>query len=285
MRKAKFASSFYLQDKTQLEKMISEFLSKNNSKKSKKIKACIVPHAGYVFSGKLAGNVYSQIKEKPDTIILLGANHIGTESGFAVSSQDFETPLGIIRNDIEFTSKLLSESKKKSFNLDETKRDKIAHQEEHSIEVQLPFLQYLFPNAKIVPIICQAEENINAIKELAELIFGISIKLKRKILVIASSDFTHYGDSFNFFPFIDNIKENLHKLDRKAIDSILKFNTKEFFVNSNKTTICGVGAIGLCIELARVLNCKKSELVDYYTSGDITKDWNNCVSYAGIVFY
>ncbi len=286
MRKPIVAGQFYSSDKNKLGNTIAKFLKPDSKKYKKPITACIVPHAGYVFSGKLAGNVYSKIKEKPDTIILLGANHMGIESGFAISSQDFATPFGVVKNDIEFTSKLLSGSKKgKSFNLDETAGDKLAHQEEHSMEVQLPFLQYLFPNAKIVPIICRGLESLNAIKELAELIFSISIKLKRKILVVASSDFTHYGDSFNFVPFIEDIKENLYKLDRKAIDSILKFNTKEFFVNSAKTTICGVGAIGLCIELARILNCKNAELVEYYASGDITKDWNNFVGYGGIVFY
>ncbi len=293
MRRAIVAGSFYPTNKEALEKQIKESFLGNLGPKSLpskigkgKIFGVIVPHAGYVYSGQCAAHAYKAIaeSEKPDTFVILGTNHTGyAESGFAVSSQDFETPLSIVRNDKEF-SELLISAKKTRFSIGETAGDKMAHQYEHSIEVQLPFLQFIFQDKfKIVPIICQIR-SYESYEEFAKLLVGTVRKLKRKICIIASSDFTHFGMNYGFFPFSIDIKESLYKLDRDAINSVLKFKTTNFLEKAEKTTICGAGAIASCIEICKQLKSKKAELLKYYTSGDISGDYNNAVGYASIEF-
>lgn len=295
MRKATAAGSFYPAEKEFLEKQIKESFLGNlgpkslpPKKKGEAVIGTIVPHAGYVYSGQCAAHAYKAIAEaeKQDTFIVLGTNHTGyTESNFAISTQDFETPLGIVENDKEFSKLLLeSGSKGKRFSAGETAGDKMAHQYEHSIEVQLPFLQFILKQFKIVPIIVMPHMTYESYKDFAKLIIDTAKKLKRNICVIASSDFTHFGMAYGFFPFSSDVKENLYKLDKDSIDSILEFNTKEFLAKAQETTICGAGAIALCIEICKQLKSKNAKLLKYYTSGDLSGDYNTAVGYASISF-
>jgi hypothetical protein len=286
LRKAIVAGSFYPADKKELQTQIGDFLEKVAYTKSKNIYGVIAPHAGYSYSGQCAAYAYKAIAEakKVDTFIILGTNHTGyAESNFAVSTQDFETPLGIIKNDKEFSNLLVS-AKGTRFSIGETAGDKLAHQQEHSIEVQLPFLQFtLCDKFKILPIICQQQAYENYV-DFSRLLVKTAEKLERKICVIASSDFTHYGMAYGFMPFSTNVKENLYNLDGKAIDLILKFKTAEFLNYSAKTTICGAAAIASAMEICRLLGSKKAKLLKYYTSGDIVNDYGNAVGYASVVF-
>lgn len=287
MRKAIVAGSFYPADKDKLREDIRNFL--NDAKGIKKperdkIYGVVSPHAGYICSGQCAAYSYSEIIEsgRVETFIILGTNHTGyVESDFALSGEDFETPLGIAKNDKEFYDLLISKGKGVC---GDSARDKIAHQNEHSIEVQLPFLQFLFGNKfKIVPIICKTT-NLEKDVNFAKLIIETAKKLKRKTFIIASGDFTHYGFSYGFVPFSTNIKENLYSLDKGAIDLIIKLRTRELLAYSSKTTICGAGAIALAIETCKLLGSKKAELLKYCTSGEITGDYSNAVGYSSIVF-
>jgi AmmeMemoRadiSam system protein B len=290
MRKAIVAGSFYSSGKKELEKEIEDcFLSKfgfGSIPKAKRgnneTKGIIAPHAGYAYSGPCASYAYAKLAESSiDTFIILGTNHTGyAESHFALSLEDFETPLGIAKTDKEFYNLLAKESKNLA---GDTSRDKIAHQKEHSIEVQIPFLQFLFNNPKILPIICRTEDAEECSK-FAKIIVKTSKKLKRKICVIASSDFTHYGFSYGFVPFASNVEEKMYSLDNNSIEFINQSKTKEFLESAGKTTICGAGAIALCMEICKEMKIKKSELLKYYTSGDITKNYNSAVGYASIAF-
>lgn len=292
MRKAIVAGSFYPADKNLLEKQIKQFFDKNASlekkrkqenKPKEKSRIVISPHAGYVFSGLVSSESIFCLEEA-DVFVILGTNHTGVESGFAVSTQDFETPFGVVKNDTEFSSMLVKNSKGKIFNLGDTSRDKIAHQQEHSIEVQLPFLQYLFGNnIKIVPVIIQLKKLENY-TEFAGYLLNTAKKLKRKISIIASSDFTHFGTNYGFTPFSSNIKENLHKLDLDAIGEILKLNTSGFLDKASKTTICGSAPIALSMEIAKQMSYKKAKLINYKNSADISEDYSNVVGYASIIF-
>ena len=292
MRKAIGAGSFYPANAKELKQQIKnsflgEFGPKEMPRKgSKKVYGAIAPHAGYIYSGRCAAWAYKAIAEaeKADTFIILGTNHTGyAESCFAVSTEDFETPLGIVRNDKEF-SQVLLEAKKMRFSIDETQCDKMAHQQEHSIEVQLPFLQFIFQDKfKIVPVICQIAYD-KSYEDFAKLIAGTAKKLKRKICIIASSDFTHYGISYGFVPFASDVKKNLYEIDNKAIELISKFKTKEFLDYACRTTICGAGAIASAMEICKMLGSEKAELLKYYTSGDISGDYNTAVGYASILF-
>lgn len=289
MRNALVAGSFYPSNKEELKKEIKksflgEFGTGGMPKKGKnKIYGVIAPHAGYIYSGQCAAHSYKAVSEsQANTFIILGTNHTGyAESDFALSSEDFETPFGVVKNDTEFYKSLISNGSK--FCGDKN-GDKIAHQHEHSIEVQLPFLQFILNDKfKIVPIICQIRKP-KMYADFAEIIFDAVNKLKRKVCIIASSDFTHFGFSYGFVPFASNVKENLYKLDNGAIDFILKFKTKEFLDYACRTTICGAGAIALAIEVCKLIGSKRAELLKYYTSADIARDYSAAVGYASIAF-
>ncbi len=262
MRKAIVAGQFYSEDRTELEKQIKSFLKIN---KNDKVKGGVVPHAGYMFSGKCAGKVFS-VLPSVETYVLLGVNHNMVGEDIALSLEDFETPLGVINNDKELGKEILKELK--------IKEDEHAHKYEHSLEVQLPFLQIINKKAKIVPIILKSS-TLNKYKELARIIIKSAEKLKRKIIVLASSDFTHAGPAYGFSGNIE--------IDKQAIDFIVKMNTKSFLDMAKSTTICGAGAIATAIETAKLLGAKKGKLLEYYDSSEIMQGENK-VGYAALVF-
>jgi len=261
MRKAAFAGQFYSSDSKELEKSIKEML-KDSGKPLKKAFGIISPHAGYAYSGKAAAFSYKAIsKQKFDTFVILGTNHSGR--GIGISDEDVETPLGIIKTDKEFCNLL--------------KYDKNFPAYEHSIEVQLPFIQHLFKDAKIVAIAVSSDSYSDCFK-LAESIYSATKKLKRKICVIASGDFTHYGEAYGF------TDKKPSEIDPKAIKLIEKLDARKFFEFSNNLTICGNSAITACIELCKKLGSRKAKLLKYYNSRDVSGDYSNIVGYASMVF-
>jgi len=261
IRKAIAAGKFYSGDKAELEKQVKSFVKK---KPNNKVLAAIVPHAGYMFSGKCAGKVYSILPDA-ETYVILGVNHPGLGENIAISSEDFETPLGVVRNDNELGKEILKITGKEDNNV---------HNYEHSIEVQLPFLQVSQKNFKIVPIILK-NYDFETCKKLAEAVYNASKKLKKKIIILASSDFTHSGPSYGFFSDM--------RVDKEAINEILKLNTEKFMKIADKTTICGAGAIAVTIEIAKLLKVRKAELLEYYDSSKIIAGETK-VCYASIAF-
>ncbi len=285
MREAIVAGQFYEANRDKLEKQIVNcFMSKFGpnklpDKRSKKIKAIISPHAGYMYSGYCQAHVYKEIGENrlPSCYVIIGPNHTGHGSNFAVSLEDWSTQFGIVKVDKDYGSRLIKECKL-------IKNDKDAHKYEHCIEVQLPFLQFVnkkeLNKIKILPMVVK-NYNYEIIKKIADAI----TKIKKNIVLIASSDFTHYGYNYSYMPFTDNKKENLYKLDREAISHIERLDARGFldFVNKNNATICGAGAIAIVIEASKNLNSKKAKLIKYYTSGDIVNNYDNAVGYGGII--
>jgi len=270
IRKAVVAYQFYPGNPEELKKQIKYFFSRVKEKKRKNY-GMISPHAGYVYSGQTAAYSFAQL-QKADTYIILGTNHSSLDN--TVSTDDFETPFGIVENDIKFSGSLL----KNSILTQDSQRY------EHSIEVQIPFLQYLVKNPKIVPITI-ATHDLEKIKKIAASIMETANALKRKIYIIASSDFTHYGYSYEFVPFPQQEAEKkLKKLDESAISFILKMDTKGFLDNAKKTTICGQGAIAVAIECCKRLRARKATLLKYSNSAEISKSYDNVVDYASIVF-
>jgi len=240
------------------------------------VKALITPHAGYVYSGMAAAWGYKAIAETslPDLFILIGPNHRTNESGISIDT--FETPLGMVRPDQEFGKALAAKGN--------IKVNESIHAPEHSLEVQLPFLQFALGNRaekiKIMPLL--VSDDLEVEKAAHDLKETIS-ELKRKVTFIISSDFTHYGPSYGYTPFSDNIKENLSKLDKGAIDLIMKADVKGFedYIHETGASVCGYLPI---ILLLKTITFDKANLEQYYTSGDIAEDYTNSVSYATIVF-
>jgi len=276
VRKPIVAGQFYSDYKEELNEQLNDsFKSKfgpglPSKNKENDLIGVIAPHAGYVFSGPCAAWAYKEIAESklPDTYILLGLSHQGF--GTCVSLEDWETPLSIVKNDKEFGDKL------------DIKQDEKAHAMEHSIEVQIPFLQFANKeNFKVVPIIVSQDMDY---KEISEKIYEVIKALKRKVCIIASSDFTHYGVNYGYFPFQNNVRENLDKLDNGAIKHIEKLDAFKFldYIETTKATICGKIPIAVALELSKKLGAKKAELLKYYNSGDISKDYGSMVGYGAI---
>jgi len=253
MRKATFAGQFYPSDKKEILFMLDNLLKE----KKGKAKGIIVPHAGYTFSGKTAGLAYSELKDF-DLAVIIGTNH--NSSSQCVSLEDFKTPLGIAKN-AEETAKL------------GIKEDETVHQNEHSIGVQIPFIQKLNPEAEIIPIL--ASQNKKENKELAEKIYNT---VRRPFIFVISSDFTHAGLSYGY-PIS---YERAEQTDRQAIKKIEELNSEEFFDIARKTTICGRNAILVGIELAKYLRLKP-KLLDFSSSASISGK-QNFVNYASLVF-
>ncbi|MFQ5975531.1 MAG: MEMO1 family protein [Candidatus Hydrothermarchaeales archaeon] len=229
------------------------------------IVACVVPHAGYMYSGPAAAHVYFELakQKKPETIIILGPNHHGYGSPIATTKEPWTTPLGTVNVDEDVADSLWK-------GCDIVDLDELAHRYEHSLEVQIPFLQYIYGDFKFVPIIL----GIQDLKVAVEIASCLS-KIQKDILVIASSDFTHYESS---------IKAK-HK-DEKAIEAILNLDEEKFIntVYNLNISICGYGPIAVAISVAKKLDATKTKLLKYMTSGDITGDQSQVVAYAGIVF-
>jgi hypothetical protein len=289
-RRAIVSGQFYANSEKELKEEIKKcFLSKfgigNLPKISEKEKliGVVSPHAGYFFSGACASHAYYRISQskKPDVFVILGINHSGIGKSAATSLYTWETPLGDIEIDKDFTNALVQNS---IVEIDET-----ANQYEHSIEVQLPFLQFLFKDLKFCPI-CLQSLSFEECEKIANEIIKAKEETKKNILVIASSDFTHYGYSYGYLPFsgsIDEVKEKLYELDRNAIDAILKLDAKKFYemVIKKEMTICGFVPITILILLSKKLGARNAELLKYYTSGDVIGDYGNAVGYASIAIY
>jgi AmmeMemoRadiSam system protein B len=229
----------------------------------KDVLGAVVPHAGYMYSGKTAARVYSSLP-KADTFVLLGPNHTGYGSPVAVSGETWSTPLGEVKSDSEFIKAL----PKSIIDIDE-----IAHKYEHSIEVQLPFLQYRFREFNIVSICMGMQDEETALDVGNELSEAVR-KINKKIVIIASSDFTHYRH---------------HKIARENdayfIKSILDFDVPEFYrrLSLCNASVCGYGPIAAMLTASKSLGAGKATLVEYTTSGDVTGDVSAVVGYAGII--
>ena len=245
-----------------------------------KISAVIVPHAGYLFSGACAAWSYKEIAESkfPDAFLLLGPNHFGTGSGLSIG--DWRTPLGLVK-----THKDLIRGIKENTDLNIAEHNHIT---EHSLEVQLPFLQFsnkdLIHNLRIVPITFGHDINFQEVgKQLHEYLK----KVKKDIVIVVSTDFTHYGPSYRYVPFSSDIPERISKLDKGAIDLIMHFDTGGFkdYVNKTGITICGFMPILVFLEMMEQTEKKpKPHLLMHYTSGDVLGDYKNSVSYVSMVF-
>ncbi len=276
MRKPAVAGMFYPKNRDELIKQIEEcFLSKlgvgklpeRTFSEERSIVGAVVPHAGYIYSGYEASYVYYELsrQKKPDTVILLGPNHHGLGSLIAVSSQDWETPLGVAKIDKELAERFYRNCSIIDLNED-------SHAYEHSIEVQLPFLQYIYGDFKFVPI-SMTLQDLDVAREVAECI--VKNSEDRDVVVLASSDFTHYEDA-----------EVAKRKDMLAIEKILNMDEKGFLkvVYENDISICGYGAIAVAIMASKMLGAKKARLLKYGNSGDVVGDYSSVVAYAAIVF-
>ena len=244
-------------------------LPKIEPKGPRKIVGLVCPHAGYVYSGPVAANAYFELAldGKPDVVVVLGPNHTGYGSALALMDAGiWQTPLGDVEVDTAVAHEIVSKTRLVDV-------DEIAHKYEHSIEVQLPFLQYLYRDKfRLVPI-CFGMQDLASAEEVGRAL--VEVLAERNAIIIASSDFTHYES-----------QASAAKKDGAAIKAVESMDARKFLtvVESENVTACGYGPIATLITAANGLMAKEARLLQYKTSGDITGDKSSVVGYAALSF-
>ncbi len=231
---------------------------------------CVVPHAGYIYSGSVAGAVYSRL-EIPESLVILCPNHTGRGHPLAVmANTTWQTPLGEVAADAELGVRLLHR-------FPALQEDSAAHRAEHAIEVQLPFLQARQPNLKIVPI-AVGTSDFGALRGLGEALAEVIAEREEagggKVLIVASSDMNHYESDA-----ITRVK------DRKAIARVLALDARGLWqvVMNEDISMCGFGPAIVMLTAAKLLGATSATLVKYATSGEVSGDYESVVGYAGII--
>ncbi len=290
LRKPAVAGQFYEGSKTTLNERIKEcFLADRGPKalpkistRDKKIIGLVVPHAGYIYSGAIAAHSYYYLASKgfAETFIILGPNHTGMGSGVSVMTEGaWLTPLGEVP---------INEKLAKQLWRDIIDKDENAHMYEHSIEVQLPFLQFSADKQKFdfVPI-CMTMQDSKTSEEVGKIIADGIKKTDENIAIIASTDFSHAG--FNYMrmpPEGMRVDEYAEKQDKLALDQILQMDPKGLIdtVQTNNITMCGYGPVAAMLIATKILGAKKAELLKYGTSYEVHPG-TSCVGYGALAIH
>jgi len=258
------AGQFYPESASQLKAMIEQLVDEKAAKEE--VIGLVSPHAGYIYSGPVAGKVISRIKFK-DTFVIIGPSHTGRGEPLSIMTEGtWKTPLGEVEIDLELAEQILATSSHLA-------EDHRAHQYEHSIEVQIPFLQYFKSDIKLVPIVL-AHTTGAIYKEIGREIARAIKELNKEVVIIASSDMTHYEP-----------QESAQRKDTQAIEAILNLDEDELLRRVDKLNIsmCGYAPVASLISAAKQLGATGAELVRYQTSGDTTGAYSSVVGYAGII--
>lgn len=258
------AGQFYYGTASRLKNQVQQYIIEDAEKE--KVIGVISPHAGLMYSGHIAGAVYSSI-QFPKTFILIGPNHtgLGAKASMMVSGE-WEIPTGTFRIDEELSQKILQKSSYMS-------EDMQAHIFEHSLEVQLPFIAYFSASVKIVPITVMSA-SLQDCKKIAEAIADAVKETNYDIVIIASSDMSHYEP--------DDVAR---RLDSLAINEVLNLNPEGLYSIAHKESIsmCGFMPATIMLYAAKALGAKEAKLLKYATSGDVSGDYERVVGYAGVV--
>ncbi len=267
LRKPQVAGSFYPDYPEALKESVKSFIGEPSPAPAVGI---MVPHAGYIYSAKTAGLTYSKVRIT-DTVILIGPNHTGRGKAVSVMKEGrWQIPGAEIEINSEIAGKLIKESQ---FAEDDVE----AHsggfpRGEHCLEVQLPFLYFLNPEVRIVPVVMGVQDKY-IVEDLADAVVGAIKKSSKEILIVASSDMSHF------------IRESkARRKDKLAIDEIIKLDYAGLLdtVDQNAITMCGAAPAAVMVKASAALGGKKAELIDYSTSAEVTGDSSNVVGYAGI---
>jgi len=268
LRHPAVAGRFYPRDPDDLRTEAHGYLSQATSANQAPSKAigCIAPHAGYIYSGHVAGAVFARV-EIPQRCIVLCPNHTGMGRALAIMSEGaWETPLG----DVPIDTQLATALKQRFLALQE---DSAAHRAEHAVEVELPFLQLRQPELKFVPIALGTWQ-FEPLEQLGKALADVIGAQKDLVLIVASSDMNHYESDT-----ITRVK------DHRAIERILTLDPRGLYdvVTQQNISMCGFGPAVAMLTAARQLGAKSAELVKYATSGDVSGDRDRVVGYAGVV--
>lgn len=262
-REAAVAGQFYSNNPGELRRVIESYIHKPES--MMEAKAVVVPHAGYMYSGSVAGEVFSAVRI-PHRIILLGPNHSGRGAALALSpAGEWHMPLGAVRIDADMNRRLMEDCPG-------LKEDSSAHQSEHSLEVQLPFLQVLQPDI-CISAVCIRAIDYSMLEDLGHAMGRTIASLQDPVLMVASSDMTHYESA-----------EDASRQDQFAIDQILSLDPAGLHqvVAERNISMCGFAAATAVLIACRDLGASGARLIRYTNSGAASGDYSQVVAYAGI---
>jgi hypothetical protein len=276
VRRPAVAGSFYHDDPTELKALIRESYTHPlgpgslppSAVERGGVLACIAPHAGYIYSGPVAAHSYLWLSSlrRPELVVIVGPNHYGVGSGISTFREgEWATPLGNVKVDAEAARRIVELTGLVDFDPESQRR-------EHSLEVQIPFLQEIYHTFKILPI-CLAFQDMDTARELGR---GLSVLLKgRDAILIASSDLTHYEPA-----------SVAREKDTALLETVLRLDIEAFYsvLEEKRVTACGYGAIGTVMEASRLLGFKRGELHKYASSGDTTGDNDAVVGYPSVTF-
>jgi MEMO1 family protein len=265
MRQPAVADRFYPGSSKTLSLAITELFPTTQPARKTKALAVVSPHAGYVYSGALAAKTFYTV-EVPETVIILGPNHHGQGAPISLSTITWDMPFGKVPVDMEIVDHLLEISQ-------HIRVDEIAHQFEHSLEVQIPFLQMLQKNLSIVPLVL-SRISYSLCEEIAESLATAINESNKDLLIVASSDMTHYESRIS-----------AERKDRSALKCIERLDPYDLYhtVLDNHISMCGVIPVVIALLAAKSCGAKQASLIGYTDSGYISGDANQVVGYAGIV--
>lgn len=264
MREPVVAGRFYPAESDELRRTIQNYISnKANSAKTEAI-AAIAPHAGYIYSGRLAAETLNSTVI-PRTILLLGPNHTGKGSPISLSSESWETPLGEVPINQGLLQAILKSSESAVVNED-------AHAFEHSLEVQLPLLQYLQEKLTFVPITLKQLSYTQCV-EVADFLEAALKDFAQQLLIVASSDMNHFES-----------RATSEKKDKLALDAIHRMDPHALYstVQENRISMCGVIPVVITILLSEKLGATSAKIIGYMDSGSVSGDVQQVVGYAGV---
>ena len=264
IREPVVAGRFYPGSPDRLRKIIGGMVDERADKED--VIGVVMPHAGYEYSGTVAGATISRVRFK-DTFIIMGPSHTGMGEPFSIMTEGaWRTPLGDVDLDTELGKQVLNLS-------GILKEDYLAHLQEHAVEVQLPFLQYFKPDVRIVPIVL-ASADVDTYREIGQALAGAVKELERDVVIIASGDMTHYEP-----------QQSAERKDREGIEAILELDEEKLLrrVRELNISMCAYAPAATMIVVAKELGAGDTELVRYQTSGDTTGDYSAVVGYAGII--
>ncbi len=263
-RTAAVAGQFYSGQKEALREQVSNFLQQKLE--ARQAIGIMVPHAGYVYSGAIAGQTFGRV-QVPDRVVLLGPNHTGYGAKQAVyPGGSWRTPLGDIPIDSCLAEQII-------LGCGEATADELAHRYEHSLEVQVPFIQVKAPQARLVPV-CLGHAPLQQLLDFGHSLGRLLAAQPEPTLLVASSDMTHFESA-----------ESARRRDMKALEKVLALDAEGLYrlVTSEGISMCGVVPTVVMLAAARELGAKKGTLVRYGNSGETTGDNAEVVGYAGVV--
>jgi AmmeMemoRadiSam system protein B/AmmeMemoRadiSam system protein A len=274
------ADKFYPGTADELTRLLDGYFQnvKLKEKISGEIIGLLVPHAGYVFSGQTAAYSYSLIKENFDYVIVIGTSHYSGKYGLQTCLYDsFRVPNGEIKSDVKLIKKLISKSKL-------IQDFQYGYLQEHSVEVQIPFVLHQIKNAKIIPFIV-SDVSVEDAKKAAEVIYD---ELKgKKVLVVVSSDLSHYPDYDTAVMTDGEVINSILKMDSEMIKTKCENLVIQYVRKGLETAACGEKAIIAGVEIMKKFGANDARLLKYSNSGDVENygDKSKVVGYAAIVFY